>query len=341
MRSLRLLGCLVALAVSTVSAQSLKIGDAAPALRQGAYVQGEPVVAFEQGKVYVVEFWATWCGPCVDSIPHVNKLQLKHADSVVVIGQNVWEQDESKVKPFIEKMGEKMTYRVALDADGAMAETWMKAAGQDGIPAAFIIDQQGQLAWVGHPMQMDEPLAQVLAGTFDTQAARAKAEANAAFQKVMMAKLQPLMMKQDTAGVIAACEELLAEYPDRQLDILNLKIAAQFRGKDFAGMNQTMAKVVELSNDDPMMLNGLAWFVATTTEIEPRDLALAEKAANRAVELTGGTDAAILDTLARVYAEQGNHARAVATIEKALAHADADLKANLQKALDEYKARLN
>lgn len=341
MHSFRLIGCLVALAASVVSAQSLGIGDAAPALKQGAYVQGEPVNSFEPGKVYVMEFWATWCGPCVDSIPHVNKLQQTYADSVVVIGQNVWEQDESRVQPFIERMGEQMTYRVALDADGAMAESWMKAAGQNGIPAAFIVNQQGQVAWIGHPMQMDEPLAQIVAGSFDVAAARAKAEADAAFEKVMMAKLQPLMMSQDTAGIIAACDELLAEHPDRTLEILNLKVAAQFRGKDFAGMNSTMAQVLELSKDDAMMLNRMAWFMATTKEIEPRDLELAQRAAARAVELTEGKDSSVLDTLARVHAERGDMAQAVAWQERAVARAEGDAKAELQKTLDEYKARLN
>jgi thiol-disulfide isomerase/thioredoxin len=51
------------------------VGDDAPPLVQGTYVQGEPVREFEQGKVYVVEMWATWCGPCVQAMPHVTELQ--------------------------------------------------------------------------------------------------------------------------------------------------------------------------------------------------------------------------------------------------------------------------
>jgi thiol-disulfide isomerase/thioredoxin len=148
------------------AAQTLKVGDAAPALQQGKYVQGEPVTSFEPGKVYVVEFWATWCGPCIRAIPHINDLQKKYEGQVIVIGQNVWEQDESKVKPFIQRMGDKMTYRVALDTqaggEGAMARTWMQAAGQNGIPASFIIGGDGKIAWIGHPMQMDAPLEEAV-----------------------------------------------------------------------------------------------------------------------------------------------------------------------------------
>jgi len=68
---------------------------------------------------------------------------------------------------FVEDMGDKMDYRVALDAvpegkdaqDGAMSKNWMGAADQNGIPTAFIVNGDGVIAWIGHPMRMDKPLA--------------------------------------------------------------------------------------------------------------------------------------------------------------------------------------
>lgn len=175
-------------------AAELKIGDPAPALEQGKYIQGEPVTKFEAGKVYVVEFWATWCGPCRTSIPHLNDLQEKYKDQgVVIIGQDVWERGEmveTKVTDFVKQMGAKMGYRVALDTAasqaGAMAEKWMRAAGQNGIPTAFVVNQAGKIAWIGHPMSgLDEVVGQVLTGQFDAQAAArvqaaARAQAKAA-----------------------------------------------------------------------------------------------------------------------------------------------------------------
>ena len=50
----------------------------------------------------------------------------------------------------------------------------MKAAGQDGVPTAFIIDKGGRIAWIGHPMSMDEPLEQIVNGMWDLRAARAR-----------------------------------------------------------------------------------------------------------------------------------------------------------------------
>src|SRR5436309_778886 len=73
----------------------LGIGDAAPKLALKEFVKGEPVKTFEKDTTYVLEFWATWCGPCKDAIPHVTELQKKNP-KVVFIGVNVWEQDLDK-----------------------------------------------------------------------------------------------------------------------------------------------------------------------------------------------------------------------------------------------------
>lgn len=172
---LKLGAALLSLAVGTTlelrAESTLKVGDPAPKLQPGKWVQGDPVKDFEKGKAYIVEFWATWCGPCRASIPHLNEIYTKYKDKgLVVIGQNCWEQDDDLVAPFVKKMGDKMTYRVALDdktgsKKGKMAEAWMAAAGRKGIPSAFLIDTKGVVAWIGHPMELkDEVIEDVLAG---------------------------------------------------------------------------------------------------------------------------------------------------------------------------------
>jgi tetratricopeptide (TPR) repeat protein len=169
------------IATAPARGQSLGLGDPAPKLDVKSFVKGQPIATLEPGKLYVVEFWATWCGPCRVSIPHLTELQKKHPD-VVFIGVSVLEQDQNAVKPFVDAMGDNMAYRVAVDAipekgdanDGLMATTWMKAAGQGGIPTAFVIDKGGRIAWIGHPMSMDEPLEKIVGGSWDLTAAIAR-----------------------------------------------------------------------------------------------------------------------------------------------------------------------
>src|SRR5262245_48151778 len=166
---------------AAIGGPTLKVGDPAPKLQTGKWVQGEPVKNFEKDKAYLVEFWATWCGPCRVSIPHVNELHTQYKDKgFIVIGQDCWERDEGLVGPFVKNMGNKMTYRVALDdkagsEQGKMAETWMAAAGRNGIPSAFLVDTKGLIAWIGHPMTLKGKLIEdVLAGSFDVKKAAAE-----------------------------------------------------------------------------------------------------------------------------------------------------------------------
>ena len=77
-----------------------------------------------------------------------------------------------------------------------MADNWMQAAGQNGIPTAFLVDTKGRIAWIGHPMEMkDAVIDQVLAGTFDVQ----KAAAELAQQKLNDAQLDKLSDELDDA----------------------------------------------------------------------------------------------------------------------------------------------
>src|SRR5438105_4278369 len=107
MRRVLAAGLVLALAAAARAEGPLSVGDSAPKLKVKEFVKGDPVKDLEKGKVHVVEFWATWCGPCRVSIPHLTELQKKHKD-VVFIGVSVSERDFDNVKPFVEKMGDKM-----------------------------------------------------------------------------------------------------------------------------------------------------------------------------------------------------------------------------------------
>lgn len=161
-----------ALLASSVAADQLDVGLDAPSLSITKWIRGDAVdLASAKGKnVIVVEFWATWCGPCIASMPHLSELQKKHADKgLIIIGVTKPDPNNAleKVEQFTKDNAEKQAYTVAFDGDGATFEAYMRAADQNGIPTAFIVDRDGKIAWIGHPMNMDAPLEQVLAGTHD------------------------------------------------------------------------------------------------------------------------------------------------------------------------------
>ena len=174
--------CLLFVSLAGHAVGALKVGDPAPRPKVGSWAQGEAIEKFEGDQVYIVEFWATWCGPCIQAIPHINEISERHKDAgLVVIGQNLGE-DEATVKAFIKKMGSKMKYRVAVDdAAGTMDKTWLKAAGQNGIPCAFVVNKQGKIAYIGHPMALEEDLLKkLLAEPFTKAPEESKAGAPAA-----------------------------------------------------------------------------------------------------------------------------------------------------------------
>jgi len=160
-------------------ARAADLGDPAAALQIADWVKGKPFsLADGKGKtVYVVEFWATWCPPCRTSIPHLTELQKKFKDQgVVFVG--VSDEKLGVVQKFVEKMGDKMDYHVAVDQDRKTSEGYMKAYGINGIPHAFIVDKEGRIVWNGHPMAgLEQALDRVLSGKLDLDREKKRAGA--------------------------------------------------------------------------------------------------------------------------------------------------------------------
>ena len=196
-----------ALLPQAASAKDLGIGSKAPALNIEHWVQDgngffKPVTEFEKDKVYVVEFWATWCGPCIQSMPHLAELQNKYRGNGVQI-ISVSDESLDEVKDLLGKKNEDVgktfaevtaAYSLTTDPDRSVYKDYMTAAKQQGIPTAFLVGKTGVVEWIGHPMDMDEPLAAVVDGNWDREAF---AEEMVAEQK-MQQSMQRLSMLAST-----------------------------------------------------------------------------------------------------------------------------------------------
>jgi thiol-disulfide isomerase/thioredoxin len=313
-------------------AEGLTIGDPAPALSVGKWIKGEKVDKLDKGQIYVVEFWATWCGPCKTSIPHLTQLQKKY-DGVKFIGVSILENDPKQVEPFVKEMGATMDYRVATDDlskgardEGKMATNWFSAADEDGIPTAFIVDKDGKIAWIGHPMEMDGPLAKIVDGTWDVKAAiseRTELKANARAMQEVGAKIAPLMRDKvkNAKTILELLDKAITDNPSLEKTVGYLKFEAMIPGDRGAASAYGKKLVDSVFKDNAGALNYIAWSIVdpdTKLDDSKRDIKLALRASQRSNELTKFENSMYLDTLALATFLSGDAAKALELQEKAI-----------------------
>jgi uncharacterized protein (TIGR03435 family) len=160
-----LLGVAITLANSPAAcgqSSDPKVGDRPPPLKLNALLQApdEAKASWDalKGKVVVLEFWATWCGPCVAAISHLNELAEQFKDRPVQFIA-ITDEDEKIIDPFLKK--KPMQAWVGLDTDKSM----FKDYGIKGIPHTVVVDKNGKIAAIIHPTRLTgQILQEVLAG---------------------------------------------------------------------------------------------------------------------------------------------------------------------------------
>lgn len=116
-----------------------------------------------KGKVVMIEFWATWCPPCIRSIPHLSELYKEHKDEgfeVVSVTRADRRQNLNRIEGFVKNKKE-MNYPIAVVEDAQIYREY----GIRGIPNAVLVDRQGKVRWQGNPLnpQIDAELKKLLA----------------------------------------------------------------------------------------------------------------------------------------------------------------------------------
>lgn len=260
----------------------LTVGDQAPSVDLAQWVKGTPFLSFEPGHVYVVEFWATWCPPCRDGMPHISELQELHEGQVTFVG--ITNEDLETVETFLASKrpdestwDETVRYALALDTSTrATSQAYMTAAGQSGIPCAFVVGKTGLVEWIGHPAVIDDVLQAIVDDAWNREA----------FQE---------------------------EFAPRQLRNAIMTQAARFaQQQKYAEANQALQKLAALDDDDPNVLSMVARTMAGRIPEEGRDLEAAAALAHRAVELSEENDPIAIDTLAVILHLQGDLDGAIA-----------------------------
>jgi len=152
----------LSLSVAQTQILAPKLGDAAPEIKLAKLLQAPDGAATDwkslKGKVVVVEFWATWCSPCMPAITHLNELAEKFKDQPVQF-ISITDEDEATITQFLKQ--KPIRGWVGLDTEGAAPKVYQPRV----IPHTVIIGQDGRIAAITEPKNVTaEAISDLLAG---------------------------------------------------------------------------------------------------------------------------------------------------------------------------------
>lgn len=152
----------------TAFAQSnIRIGEKAPAIKITDWIENTPADKDLAGKYIVLEFWATWCGPCIAAVPHMNELQ-KEFNRKDLYYISISDEPVEKIKRTLKRVDFKSI--VVTDQTGQTQKNYGdKVEGLQAIPLTVLIDNKGIVKWVGLPTQLTQKvMADFLNGKVDS-----------------------------------------------------------------------------------------------------------------------------------------------------------------------------
>jgi thiol-disulfide isomerase/thioredoxin len=341
--------------VSADDKDTLTIGSKAPSIDIEHWMSDgdgkfEHIKNFEKGKVYVVEFWATWCGPCIASMPHISKVQDDYAKRGVTV-ISVSDEDIDTVKEFLDRKSDTdektygeltKNYCLTTDPDRSVYESYMEAAKQNGIPTAFLVGKTGQVEWIGHPMEMDEPLEKVVTDKWNRDSFAEEFKELQELSEIQMG-IARLFRKGDIDGAVTMIDESIGKLKSEAAKdrLKSMKMQMLLQSGDKRAVEPYM-ELVEKNKGDSQLLNQLAWFIVQMQEqdgekeIAPEIVAAAISAAELAAKADPDSGA-ILDTLAHLQYMSGDLDKAIATQTKAAEKADEQFKEDIEAFLEKLK----
>tara|TARA_B100001121_G_C18634405_1_gene595958 strand:+ start:100 stop:1137 length:1038 start_codon:yes stop_codon:yes gene_type:complete len=320
--------------------EKLKVGDLAPSNTLSAVTVHKQIgnVADIAGKPLVIEFWATWCGPCKKSIPHLSKLQKKYGtDRLNIIGVTYPDKAQTveQIDRFVKKQGSRMDYWVVSD-EGKMSKDWMQAAGQNGIPCAFIVGDRGRIQFIGNPndRKFEDILDKVVRGRYD---------------HVVMEKTKGHLVEIERAREMKNWEQYYKLTDDvisiDPIIFYNLhldRFDVELMERENPAKAYESAKALAVNRqDDPELLAWMAEHIALSPSIpdDKRNLDVALLLVESARKGGDPKDTALMTSEAKIRMARGEVDKAVSLQRKASWSAPESRKEEYKRLYQEYKSK--
>ena len=335
---------------------TLHVGDMAPLVAGVTWLKGQPLNSLTDGSVHVVEFWATWCGPCIAAMPELSRLAAQYKGRVTFTGIDVWESHSKdknvdympKVKEFVNNAHGKMAYNVgADDPAGDMMTNWLTAAGQQGIPCTFVVDGNGRIDYIGHPIFLEELLPHVLNHTFDPKTFKATSEAEMAKLGDIEKQIAKATKEKDFNKVLALYDESEQTFPPSSdnVAVRRYGVLAETNPPEAHHYGE---KILKRFENSPQYLCYIARvilgnndFDSGKSDIKSPDYPLALEAMKEAQNCSAPSDVFINMTMAEVLFKNGQAATAVDYQSKVVKAFEEDKALHAtQKQVDEQKSKL-
>lgn len=314
-----LLCLLLSLCVNAQTDSVWGVGDKAPELKIEKWLREGLPQGLQKGKVYLIDFWATWCVPCIAGMPHLSQLQEKYKNrGLEVIGitsNDPYGNTSEKIAEFVKDREPIMKYNIALvpqsskeKLTGIFVHPWMQRAGTMNLPTVFLIDKDGKIAYIGDPHTVDTVLDNVIKNVYDLKKLRADYLSGLAAEKICK-EFDTALKENDFVKAKTLAMQILTNFPFVKVNTLLI-------------VGSSIAEA------------------ARTKTIDTGLLEIGLEAAKRGVTATKFESPGFLSTLAALYAVKKDFLEAVITQSLAVNLSEGGMREAQMKELEQYKASI-
>lgn len=289
------------------------------------WMQGKPVKSFEKGKLYIFEFWATWCVPCLQVMPHMEELHqaVKGRQDIAIIGVNVMDDTPSdRLMGFLKSKKLTPSYPMAADdgRKGPVSKHWLTPLNIRSIPHALAI-RDGVLLWAGHPSQLNVSVLETLSDkNFKPGSALKDTEAELQAKRQKQTQEIRDAASRDPEAALQLLDKLAENGTLDDNEVMagyETIFSTQIRYDRLDEARSTVRKMTaQFPKNRKALLNAGNWLVETE-QLEGKDATYAIELADIALEMYAA-DVAAMEIKAAALYQLGDPAAAAILQEKAL-----------------------